>query len=199
MTFPFQPVDATIGIEQMEPLRSTPCVYVINGRACQNGIQYIYIGQTRKGLRERMRTHHNNYREFCKGRGDGCGAFDVMKYSQHQASVIGYFPNASNQLLTEKENEAIEYFISHPDYICLNRIRPDQKKKRKGRDTYGHNVVHNAAEEEAAVYGYRGKIECTICGATVTRHHLARHRRSKFCKKRVEYNKTQEKCVVTFD
>jgi len=199
MTFPFQPVDAIIGIEQMEPLRSTPCVYVINGRACQNGIQYIYIGQTRKGLRERMRTHHNNYREFCKGRGDGCGAFDVMKYSQHQATVIGYFPNASNELLTEKENEAIEYFISHPDYICLNRIRPDQKKKRVRRDTYGANKIRDAAEENAAVYGYRGKIECTICGATVTRHHLARHRRSKFCKKRVEYNKTQEKCVVTFD
>lgn len=199
MAFPFHPVDESVGIEQMEPLRSTPCVYVINGRACQNGIQYIYIGQTRKGLRERMRTHHNNYREFCKGRGDGCGAFDVMKYSQHQATVIGYFPNASNELLTEKEDEAIEYFISHPDYICVNRIRPHQKKKRKGRDTYGHNVVHDATEEEAAVYGYRGKIECTICGATVTRHHLARHRRSKFCKKRVEYNKTQEKCVVTFD
>jgi len=199
MAFPFHPVDESVGIEQMEPLRSTPCVYVINGRACQNGIQYIYIGQTRKGLRERMRTHHNNFREFSKGRGDGCGAFDVMKFSQHQASVMGYFPNASNELLTEKENEAIEYFISHPDYICVNRVRPRQKEKHKGRDAYGHNVVHDPAEEDAAVYGYRCKIECTICGATVTRHHLARHRRSKFCKRSMKYSKTKEKCVVTFD
>lgn len=199
MTFPFHPIDATIGIEQMEPLRSTPCVYIIKARAYQNGINYVYVGQTRKGLRERIRTHTKNYREFCKGRGDGCGAFDIMKHKQFQSYVIGYFPNASNELLTEKENQAIEYFITHPDYICLNRIRPEKKKKRVGRDTNGHNVVHDTAEENTPIYGYRGKIECTICGATVSRHHLARHRRSKFCKKRVEYNKTQEKCVVTFD
>ena len=160
----------------------------------------VYVGQTTKSPKHRMRGHHCSYKQWLNDNHGYMTSFDLLKYTDCTMEVLE--ENVPDEMLVEREG----YWYSQFD--CINKYVPGRSREEYRRDTkdvkseydrqrYRDNIDgrlelnkqyyqanRDTISEQKKQYREANKdklnqkFECE-CGGTYTHGHRARHKKSK--------------------
>lgn len=175
----------------------------------------IYIGSTCSSLKNRMCSHKSNWKKINGGgivrTGTSC---EILKYSDAFIELIEEFPCNSKKELLDREGEIIK---NTPN--CVNtqiqgrtmaQYREDNKEKLKqySVDYYYKNkemLINKYKEwynsEKGVEYRQRHnekrkeKVICSICGCTVAKSGLYKHKKSFKCVPTGEITESTITCI----
>lgn len=142
-----------------------PCVYQLT-----NSQGKSYVGSTMYPVMHRVNQHVHCFRHHQRtGAGYNSGAYEVLSEWPHIAvEIVEEHTHGSitREELHQRERMRYEHEKDNPDVQLTNRLPP------------GRNIP--LSDERKARMSE--KIECTRCGACVSRRHIARHHRTFKCR-----------------
>lgn len=131
----------------------------------------IYIGSTTKQyLSQRLSNHQRTYKCFQNGKYHYVTSFEIVKYDDAQIILIELFPCGTKDELLSRERFHLEQ-----NKNCINKVIPKRTKKEILK------ACNNKHKEDRLAYRReynKSNIYTCDCGATLTKHHKARHEKS---------------------
>ena len=158
----------------------------------QNGKIYMlglppflpYYGSTVQTLEARMSSHKTDARAFLNGTSKGkCYSNELVLRPGCKIELVEDFPCSSKAELLRREGW---YQLNNP---CVNNNIAGRTKKEYQKKYYQinkekhavHNKEYRIANKEKIRNDKKQKIVCEICGSTVSKGSIARHKRTKKC------------------
>ena len=143
-----------------------------------------YYGSTAQTLKRRMSSHKKDARAFLNGtRTDRCYSNELVLRPGCKIELVEAFPCSSHAELLKREGW---YQLNNP---CVNkkiagRTKKEYQKKYNEDNKEKHalyNKEYYIDNKEKISNDNKQKIVCEMCGATVSKSYLARHKRTKKC------------------
>ena len=168
-------------------------------RIVDNAYTECYIGSTIQGLSSRMALHRREYRRYQDGKApyvSSYALFDLYGVDNCKIELIEDYPCESKAQLAKREG----YHIRHEECInkCVAGRTPTEynEDNREHRKEYDKNYretnkekkkatdkAYYEANKEALIAKNKGysteKVECPVCGKTLTRGSIRRHTMTK--------------------
>jgi hypothetical protein len=175
-----------------------------------NQTDQVYIGSTcRKHLCTRMAGHRACYKAWLKGEFNYITCFELVKFDDCQIVLIEHFPCKDKYELEARERYHIEntvnvnrfiptrswkdYYECHRDEI-IDRSKQHYNNNREQRLAKSKEYVESNREkireyrkayrashkEQIKAHGDE-KITCDVCGCSVRRQMISRHKKSQKC------------------
>lgn len=131
----------------------------------------IYIGSTRKTLRERLTQHKADYKRYLNGKYCYVTSFEILKNNNYTIEQLEQFENIDKKQIEKIEGEYIK------KNVCVNKFIPGRTDKE-----YREHNKDVIKEQKREYYEHNRdkinqKIVC-VCGSKYTHHHESRHIKS---------------------
>ena len=127
-----------------------------------------YIGSTTRTLAQRKAEHVSRSKPHTKT--NHCTSKIIIDAGDYDIFLIEDFPCDRKEQLKARERFHIEA------NECVNKCLPGRTNVEYQKQHYQDNKLKIKEQKSKP-------IECTICGCTVRSDHLARHQRTKKCKR----------------
>jgi len=165
----------------------------------------VYIGSTKKSLNRRLQEHKQDYKRYCEEKKNYITSFEIFKKNNYEIVLIEEYPCDSRQQLETRER----YYIENCE--CINKTIPTRTKqeycdenKAKIQEYKKEYNIQYRKENKEKIQEYKkqyreenkqkiqeyyeenkekmsAKVECKLCGRTVSKNKLNRHRKSYIC------------------
>ena len=158
-----------------------------------------YIGSTVMALSSRMALHRRDYKQYKAGQAayvSSYALFDKCGIENCKIELIEDYPCESREQLAKREGQYIrreecinkvvagrtvkEWFEEHPEYKKEydRNYREANKEQKKASDKAYYEANKEALIAKNKEYSSE-KVECTVCGKTLTRGSIRRHTMTK--------------------
>ena len=155
-------------------MNSTGKIYCLKSKQQPNA---IYIGSTEKKLNQRFSEHKADYKRWLAGKYHYVTSFELCKYSDCRIELIDDNPEyRTTPELVKIERSYVQRYIKDGWNVVNKHLKHDiSVSSSTDRKQYQHELYN--LDKDRILARQSEKIECE-CGSTVTRRHIAGHRRT---------------------
>lgn len=178
-------------------------IYTVRSRSCE----LVYIGSTIQTLPDRLSGHYRHLKSYKNGKGDKCSSYQILEKGDAYIELFEYYPCDTEQELRRYEGQCqrnyecvnlqiagrtkAEYREDKKEQIFEYQKKYKQENKEqileRAKKYYQENKErinekdkkYHQKNKEQISEKKKVKITCEVCGLTVSKSGVARHRRSK--------------------
>ena len=154
-------------------------IYQITRPGCLD----VYIGSTILELKERLRLHGRDLKQYQNGtKKSSCTSFQLISTPGYEITLIEDWPCANVSELEAREQEWIDQtpncLNTNKAFTGLNREEYNAQRYQNNRDKIrGQQAHYHAGNREKILERKSERIECP-CGSHVRQGEIARHKRT---------------------
>lgn len=160
-----------------------------------------YVGSTRQTIKQRMRNHLGNYKQYKKGNSkyNKCSSYDIMEKNNYIVKVLKRVPDQEMTIGQKKQLERKFVEDELKKGFCLNRNIPNrtQKEYRETKKDYLNEYFRNQYRTNPKYKDYKRqyylkkkanakRVLCPLCNVmvkdfTMKAHEKTKKHQSKLC------------------